>query len=152
VKLGGDYIVAPAPDADPAALMRGVTEIVGPESVVGTSQYVFGDGGSIPDGVHVGVPWYSGVSNAISADFEVAYEAAHGNKPTIDAAYGYTSVLLIARAVESACSNERADVIEELGGTLAAASVFGPFSLNKKGEPSHPMYLLKIENNTPTPP
>ena len=148
----GDYIVAPAPEQDPAALMRGVTKIVGPESVVGTSVYAFAQIEGIPDGVHVGVPWYVDAPESINAAFVVDYEEAHGEKPTIDAAYGYTSVLLIARAVEAECSNERADVISGLEKTKDASSVFGRFSFTKKGEPIHPLYLLEVKNGTPTPP
>jgi branched-chain amino acid transport system substrate-binding protein len=132
--------------------MRGVTEIVGPKSIVGTAVYALTDTGPLPDGVHVGVPWYVDAPESINEAFVVDYDEAYGEKPTIDAAYGYTSVLLIARAVEAECSNERADVITGLEKTKDASSVFGRFSFTKKGEPIHPMYLLKVKDGTPTPP
>jgi Periplasmic binding protein len=152
VDRNGEYIVAPGPGQDPGPLMRGVTELTGPESVVGTSVYALTDTGEIPDGVHVGVPWYVDAPESINAGFVLDYEEAYGEKPTIDAAYGYTSVLLIARGVEGACSNERADVIEGLGKTKDASSVFGRFSFTKKGEPKHQVWLLEVKNGTPTPP
>jgi ABC-type branched-subunit amino acid transport system substrate-binding protein len=148
----GAYLISPGPGQDPGALMRGIVEITGPDRVVGTSVYAFTDTGTVPEGVHVGAPWYVDVPESINAAFVVDFEEAYGERPTIDAAYGYTSVLLIARTVEEACSNERSDVIAGLADTKDVPSVFGRFSLNAKGEPSHPMYLLKIKNGTPTAP
>jgi ABC-type branched-subunit amino acid transport system substrate-binding protein len=124
--------------------MRVLADRVEPGRIVGSSAYASIDKGSLPDGVNVGVPWHVKTPESINLAFVTAFEEAYGEEPRIEAAYGYTSVLLVARAVEDACSNERAEVIAGLGDTREAPSVFGRFSLGRNGEPMHPMWLLKI--------
>ena len=138
------YLLVPDEGQDPLALMRVLAGEVEPRRIVGSSVYASVDEDSLPDGVNVGVPWHVKTPESINLAFVTAFEEAYGEEPTIDAAYGYTSVLLVARAVEDACSNERADVIAGLGDTSEAPSVFGRFSLGRNGESSHPMWLLKM--------
>jgi ABC-type branched-subunit amino acid transport system substrate-binding protein len=139
------YVLAPEDGVDPGELASAVAEKVDAANLFGTSIYAFGDLASLPRGMHVGVPWYVDAPEAVSQDFVELFEQDNGEKPTIDAAYGYTSVLLIARAVETACSNERTALTEELAKTREAASVFGRFSFDKNGEPHHQMFLIKIK-------
>jgi len=146
------YLLAPEEGQDPGALLRGVTGEVDPGNVVGISVYALTETGTLPDGVHIGVPWHVETPESINSAFVVDFEEAYGEEPTIEAAYGYTSVLLVARAVEGACSNERADVIAGLAETKEASSVFGRFSFTRNGEPTHPTRLLKAKNGTLTPP
>jgi ABC-type branched-subunit amino acid transport system substrate-binding protein len=149
---GSGYVLAPDEGQDPGALLRILAGEVGPGNIVGTSIYASIDTGALPDGVHIGVPWHVETPESINFAFVTEYEEAYGDEPTIQAAYGYTSVLLVARAVEDACSNERADVIAGLAETKDAPSVFGRFSLSPTGEPSHPMWLLQVKRGTLTPP
>ena len=149
---GVGYVLAPDVGQDPGALMRAVAGEVDPGNVVGTSVYALTDAGTLPDGVHIGVPWHIETPESINSAFVVDFEEAYGEEPTIEAAFGYTSVLLVARAVEGACSNEPSEVIAGLAETKDASSVFGRFSFTRNGEPSHPMWLLKVKNGTLTPP
>lgn len=87
----------------------------------------------------------------LSEEFVVTYEQRFDEEPSRAAAAAYSGVILIARAVEEACSNEPTDIVKELPETRHATTLLGRFSFGKDRTPRHPVMVFEVRGDEERP-
>ena len=99
--------------------------------------------------------WYSvtdfTITNPSEAvqNFTAAYQEAYDADPEIYASTYYTSVYLIADAIERAGSTDPAAVRDALAETSGFESVFGTLSADEKGELNYGASICQMVDGKP---
>ena len=126
----------------------GALELSAP--LVGGPQFhdpqVVAAGGAGAEGMFVGTVWDPVSIDPINERFVAAFEDKFGAEPDVDAALGYAAVILVAGAVEEACSNDRAEVLKGLMETRDASSPLGRVSFTRTRDVIHPSVVVTVRD------
>jgi branched-chain amino acid transport system substrate-binding protein len=134
-----DAVLVASPPQEASAVLKEAAEagyeglVVGGEAFNAAS--VLEQAGETAEGMIVAGAWSPASEEPHSVDFVQRYTAEYGSPPDQLAAQAYTSLFLVARAVESECSNDPSDIRDGLSEIRDAASVFGRFSFDKERNP-----------------
>lgn len=118
--------------------------VLGPASSEADPSTLSGD-------LYLATPWDPESPLKLSEDYVAEFESARGRRPELQTAYGYNAVILIARAVEETCSNDRADLVAEIPKARHATTLFGRFSFTRNGAPRHPVMVFELRGDQKRP-
>jgi branched-chain amino acid transport system substrate-binding protein len=101
--------------------------------------------GEAANGAISGAAYFVGNENAKNTAFVQAYNAKYGKNPDQFAAQAYAGTYLLAEAIRTAGSTDRAAIRDALNQLQNVDTVLGTFSFNNR-EPEHPPIVQQLDN------
>jgi len=106
---------------------------------------VIKSGKEAAEGLIVGSSWFIESKNPKSQAFVAAFTKKYGTPPDQFAAQGYTAVLILAQAIKSAGSADRASIRDALARVKGFDTVLGTFSFDENRDPVHPSTPITVK-------
>jgi branched-chain amino acid transport system substrate-binding protein len=101
--------------------------------------------GDIAEGVQSFTYWVEGRDSQVVKDFVAAYEAAHGEIPSLYAAGSYMMAQVIAEALEATGGVVNgADFVTAARGVSLEDSLYGPLTFDDTNNPVGPVYRTRV--------
>ena len=101
--------------------------------------------GDIAEGVQSFTYWVEGRDSQVVKDFVAAYEAAHGEIPSLYAAGSYMMAQVIAEALEATGGAVNgADFVTAARGVSLEDSLYGPLTFDDTNNPVGPVYRTRV--------
>jgi branched-chain amino acid transport system substrate-binding protein len=150
--LGPDAIILNTLADEAATIMLQARQVGIPENVrfIGSNSInspgFLALGGDIINGVIFGAAWNVGDISGANRKFVADYTAEYGHPPDQFAAQSYTAVKVLAAALRSADSLDRAAIRDALDTVEFVESPLGLFTFDDERNASHPTVVQVVEN------
>jgi branched-chain amino acid transport system substrate-binding protein len=102
--------------------------------------------GDIAQGIQAFTYWVEGRDSPVVQEFVAAYEAKHGEIPSLYAAGSYMMAQVVAEALEATGGViDGADFVTAARGVSLADSLYGPLTFDDTNNPVGPVYRTHVE-------